>query len=172
VAKALRKIESKFWFKTQPPPDWVSDGDIIADPVTNLQTRGCRLSIYEFDDDSKIDRIVAALALTRNRLQSFDFIIFDLSLLEDLHIEMTIKQGDGFDSKVQEWHRDLVELSALKIVEFCKALKDAKPGTRYKERLRELVRQGIISGQIDVGKLENRNSAMYAELVSLGILES
>ena len=67
----LRKITGNRWLTLNLPKN---DGDIPADPVTDLKTNKNSLSFYKVDDKN-IDTALTGLASKKPELQSLAFVL-------------------------------------------------------------------------------------------------
>ncbi|MCI0490485.1 MAG: hypothetical protein L0229_28150 [Blastocatellia bacterium] len=152
----LRKIRKAKWYKSEGVP-WLAEGDLQADALVDLATKGNRLSIYlVYDDRSNLERVVAALATANtDYISDFEYALFDLSALEKIGIELEKIEGETPDAMVNSWHCDLVELSASKILALATIIRSqAKRKRILSRRVLELVESAIASQQIDPTKLK------------------
>ena len=68
-----------------------------------------------------------ALAANRDALANFDYVVLDVHPLTDLNIRVDESKGGTPDEEVNAWHRDLVELSAQKIMGLAVVIQDHGP---------------------------------------------
>lgn len=111
----LRMIKGSRWY---PPEDtfWLADGEIQAEPLADLATRENTLSVFQIsDNESNLERVIAAMAAQRDDLRHFEYALFDQQIIADLNIKVQKAPGDTKDGIVNEWHYDLTELSAQKL---------------------------------------------------------
>ena len=121
MAVVLRKLSQKRHWDDMA---WLEQGDTQADVVKCLSPMDNRLSVYMLDHPARqVDRVVAALALTRDHLAHMDLAVIPDRILEDCRIQRASNEGDTPDPAVNEWHLDLVELSVAKIARFAGAIK-------------------------------------------------
>lgn len=129
---------------------WLGPGELPADPLGDLATASCTLSVWLIDDASNIPRLVTALATKRENLANFDYILVDLRLLTDNGFKVESSPGDTPDKMANEnWHRDIKELSATKLPELLRVIwgKFAFDLMLQKE-LEDRIREGFASGQL------------------------
>lgn len=142
----LRKVRENRWYKSE-AERWLQQGDVPADLLGDLRTQQNQLSVYEvLPDRSNLERIVRALALgTNSGLADTGWVMFDSDMLAAVGIGTSASEpGDTQDKQVNQWHRDLVELSGNRLVALTKLiLIHGESGTVLKKRLRELVEMGI-----------------------------
>ena len=151
----LRKVRQARWF--QSGLAWVPVGDIPADPLGDIATSDNRLSVYEIQDDkSNLEQVLAAMAANNQSLSNFDYVLFNVSMLDRLGIEQDEKKrGITADSEVNHWHRDLVKLSALKLVELARGMLQEGELERCPEKqITRLIAQNIALGRIDKTKVK------------------
>ena len=152
----LRKIRKSKWYKSEAVP-WLLEGHLQADALVDLATKGNRLSIYLVNEDySNLEQLVAALATSNtDYISDFEYAIFDLIFLDDIGIKLEEIEGETPDRIVNSWHRDLVELSASKIMALATVIQTKAERKRFhSNRVLELVENSVISQQIDMTKLK------------------
>lgn len=121
MAVVLRKLSQKRHWDDKA---WLGQGDTQADVVKCLNPADNRLSVYLLDSpDRQMERVVAALALTRDHLAHMDLAVIPDKILENCDIQRASNEGDTPDPGVNQWHIDLVELSISKIARFAAAIK-------------------------------------------------
>ena len=140
----LRTVRQNRWYKDQASA-WLEKADVPADPIGDLSTSQNRLSVWLVAADrSNIERIVRAVAVTRDKIESTGYVLFDSALLSDVGTSAETVPGKTPDEAANDWHRDLVDLSGNKLVALTRAiLTNGESDTILKKRLRELVLSGI-----------------------------
>ena len=110
----FRKLNQKRYWDGAP---WLSAGDVQSDVTKCLRTlENNTLSVYVLEKpEVQMDRVVAALALTRDSVTHLDLAIVPESLLDTYEIKRVRVKANTPDSLVNEWHLDLVELTVCKI---------------------------------------------------------
>lgn len=146
--------------------NWLSQGDIPADPLGNLKTLFQELSVWHIDDDrSNLGRVIAALAAMRERFTRFDYALFDLQLAQELSIEVQETPGTTPDTQANIWHRDLVQLSADTLVRLAKAMWSTCSTDRVPEgEVARSITEAVELGRIALSKL---NEKMRAEVSAI-----
>jgi hypothetical protein len=150
----LRKIRKAKWYRTEAVP-WLPNDQLQADALVDLATKGNKLSVYLVDDDhANLEQIVAALAANADYISDFDYALFNQNRLWDVDIKLESTQGDTPDSEVNDWHCDLIELSASSVIALANIiLTDAMKKRFLSKRVFELLVSGVSSGQIDRTKV-------------------
>jgi hypothetical protein len=140
----LRNVRENRWYKTGAAL-WLAQGDVPADPLGDLATTENRLSVWEVAiDRSNVERIVRALAVTRQKIADMGYVLFDSSLLATAGIDAVAENGETPDEGANNWHRDLIDLSGNKLVILTKLiLENGESGTVLKKRLEQLVTDGV-----------------------------
>lgn len=113
----FREIGNKSWWdKAHDEFCWLGDDELVGDVFKGVKTIKGTLSIYLLDDDqTNLSRIVAALACKRRSLENFDFVLVpENAIVTDFEILRTT--GTTADDLVNDLHRDLVQLTADKLL--------------------------------------------------------
>ncbi|MBI5747051.1 MAG: hypothetical protein HZA13_08620 [Nitrospirae bacterium] len=147
----FRKIDNKRRWDKDASFSWLELHDIQADPVTDLKTSQNILSVYCIDDErSNLDRVVAAIAATRDRFDILDYILFDQRILSEIDVKIEKTIGKTPDEQVNNCHLQLVELSGFKLVNLAKVILNKGETDRVlKKYVAKLIKDGIAAGQID-----------------------
>ena len=98
--------------------DWLAEGDIPADPLADFANtiENC-LSVWFLDDEKKeLDALLGALAASREKADKLDYVLFAEEHLRFAGIEVRATAGLTPDAQVNACHRDLVHLSASKVL--------------------------------------------------------
>ena len=142
----LRTVRQNRWLKEAAAPFLAMD-DVPADPISDLATQQNLLSVWEVvEDRSNVERIVRAVAIGRDKIADMGYVVFHSGLLSGIEIRVDV--GTSQDNVANAWHRDLV-VSGNKLVALTMAiLRDGESGTVLKNRLLELVREDLRTGQI------------------------
>ncbi len=149
----LRIIRKSKWYKAADAVE-SAPSDFPADPLADLNTKENKLSVwYVHEDKSNLERIAAAIGATRDFLVPLDYALFDYDLASNVKIELSSSDGSTHDKHVNvAWHRDLIELSALTLVDIAREL--AKRMDRIPEKeIGQLIATAVANGQIDESKL-------------------
>jgi len=151
----LRKIRQARWYRVEGA--WLAADEIPADPLSDLTTKDNQLSVWSIEDDrANVERVIAALAASGTDLANVDYALLDQRWLSDLHIQMASTRGGTPDEEVNAaWHRDLVELSAGKLVALATAIfTQAEKQRMPRMRVHQLIAQAVASGWIDLQRLQ------------------
>ena len=158
----LRKIEDKDRWRYDDPdfhPPWISteSGEIPADPLQDLNTKNNQLSVYMLNEvrAELVDRILTALAATRNNSQKIECLIIPEEIIKYLNLELKRGKGGTPDGFVNELHCDIVQLTANKLVELAKAVIGCKAESdrRTGDQIRDLLIKGVQEGRLEQSKI-------------------
>jgi len=166
----LRKIRKARWYYNQSGFPWLLESDIPADPLGDLATNNNELSVWQIDDDkSNLPRVAAALAANGDDISNLDYALFDQKLLNEINITLRPSKGNSPDETAnQNWHSDIVELSARKLVELAKAILTHAEIKRIPEKeILHLLAQAVAADQIERTKLRAK---IWAKIDKLAIL--
>ena len=116
MAFLFRGIGNKAWWdKSRDDFSWLGEGELVADVLKSLSTVDGALSTYIVDEDkTKIDRVVAALASGRTKIENFDYMLVPTDVVLKNFLSDNSK-GRTPDSGVNEWHLDSVHLTPAKL---------------------------------------------------------
>lgn len=150
----LRAIRKNRWYKDNLP--WLPEGDIQADPLGDLVTGSNTLSVWLVQDDkSNLNDVLLALGASKDTSSHLDYTIFDLNLLASIDIKLVINAGKTPYAKANCWHRDLVELTANKIIKLAESLLENAEIKRFPEKeMIKLIQDAVNNKQIDRTKLK------------------
>jgi hypothetical protein len=151
----LRKIRKARWHRND-DLDWLLPDEIQADSLLDLSTKDNQLSIYIVEDDrSNLERIIAALAGNCNFISNVDYALLPAEVLSEMGIEVAGVQGETSDEQVNEVHRDLIHLSASKILELAQSISTRGERTRLTaKKVSEMIGRSIANGYIDKARLK------------------
>lgn len=146
MSLVVRFIKSSRW----DPPDgiWLKSGDYPADTLVDLETRNNALSIYFVQTEAEIERLVAAIAASRDFINNVDYALFNLSDFNRIGIELAENRGETPDQQVNAWHRDVIQMSVHRIIELVKVIWSARKERVQQKRIKELLVESAVEGYI------------------------
>jgi hypothetical protein len=154
VPLVFRKIEKAKWYKTSAVP-WLAPDALQADALSDLSTKGNKLSVYLVEDELEaLKRLIAALAANRDFITKLDYALFQEDSLSNLGIRVVEEEGDTPDHVVNTWHRNLSEITVEKIVSLAEVIKNSRKERVLEKRVRALVIHALASNQIDSGRMK------------------
>lgn len=167
----LRVIRQHRWDRPA-SGDWLDDDDVPADPMADFaNTNENRLPIWLVDDEkTNLKQIVVAMAGNREKLDKLDYVLFPQAYLDAAEIVREVAHGDTPDNEANAWHRDLVKLSANKVVALMKMVwkRDNEQERIAKADVRAGIVDAVLEGRIPLRKLSRKLRAAIEPLSSGG----
>jgi hypothetical protein len=121
MAYLLRKIRKARWTQEV---DWLLEEDLQADALGDLGTASNELSVYHVAENrDNLNQVIAALAVNTKESSNIDFALFDENLIAELGIKIKKSKGELADDQVNNWHSDVYEISASKLLVLAKSIK-------------------------------------------------
>lgn len=138
------------------PEGWTKAGEVPADALVDLRTRGNELSVFEVDEPKNGERIVVAFAATRNELSEIGYAIFDGAPLAVLGIAPQKSPGETPDDVVNALHYDLKALTATQVAGLAGAIANGTSQLILSKKLRGLLQAGLASKALDVARVNRK----------------
>ncbi len=156
----LRLIRKNRWYSDETPP-WLQNGEIQADPLGDLVTGNNNLSVWEVEDDkSNLDQVITALAASHDSISNLDYSLFDKNSLSKIGIRVETSKGKTPYEKANNLHRDLIELTATKLVKLAEVMLRSSSRERVPEKqILILIKDAVNNQQIDEKMLKQNISA-------------
>jgi hypothetical protein len=165
----LRAIRKAKWYRNPDLP-WLSEGELQADALYDLKTDNNILSVWHIlDDHSNKEQIITALAATRQHPVQFDYFLLEEQYPRELNIKIVEIPGDSPDQGINSWHRDLIELSAEKLMQLARAIQLHAQRERIPHsNVRRLLAQALLSGRHDPTKTKLAAEALAGIIKLIG----
>lgn len=129
---------------------WLAKGDFPADALGDLNTSANAMSVYFLDQHGDLDRLAPALAATKDSFAEFDYAEIDLPFFNQTGIKIKEVLGDTPDTFVNNWHRDLIELSIRNLVDLVGVIHNhATIGRTSEKDVKRLLIESATSGYIE-----------------------
>jgi len=134
--------------------------------MQDLRTDSNTISVWHIvDDHGNKDRIIAALAATRQQATNFDYFLLEEHYIREINIRIVETQGNSPDNGINSWHRDLVELSAEKLMALAKVIQQHAQIERILDKdISHFLAQAMLAGRFDAKKI-NLTSAVLAKII-------
>ena len=138
----FRKLERKVYMNPQKAHEL---GGLQADALKNFKTKENAFSVYEVENElTDIERILAAIAGTRDNVQEVEYASFDSNLLEEHEIKTKKIKGDTADDEVNNLHIDLIDLTAKQLYLLASSIqKDGKLIRILKKEIGRKITEGL-----------------------------
>ncbi|GEM_PF-2610359 len=136
---------------------WLKPNQIQADPLGDLRINEGALSVWHIEDDkANLDLVIAALAVTRQNVDKFEYGLFDSKIAIDLNLKVQITQGNTPVDAANAWHRDLIHLTADQTLNFVKAVFGILEKYRlFEDDIQSRILNAIQEGYVDLNKINN-----------------
>jgi len=158
MSTLLRKLDKKIWLDRQ-----VAErlGSLQADALKNFKTTENKLSVF-LSDDVEPDRILTAIASSRDKVAEIDYAVFDDKVLKQAAIKSEKTKGETPDDVVNMHHIDLIDLTAQQIHDLASFIQNYGVLQRHsKKSVVKLLNQAIVDGRLENSKI---NTKLLAEL--------
>jgi hypothetical protein len=135
---------------------WLRPPQIPAVVYLDLRPTGNTLSLWHIEDDrSNLKDVITAIAATRSSYANFDYGLFDQNIPPRLSIKLEATEGSTPITHANHWHRDLVELTADKLLALVEAVFDNLEKHRVSVQLiRQYVIDALKMGQVDIPQIK------------------
>lgn len=163
----LRKIRQTRWI-TSEHFEWLTKDDIQADPLGDLQTTNNDLSLWLVDNpEEDLDQVLTAIASTNQHLSHVDYLLFDEEAITELELDLKETDGGTPYESVNDWHRDITNLSGSQILKLAKTmLAGGEVDRQFEKRMTKLILEAIASGAIAFADLNKDLRKNLQPLVS------
>jgi hypothetical protein len=123
-----------------------------ADVITDLQTKGDELSVFEVSPTVTPERIAIAIAAGKMNPQETSYAVFERDAVIGLGINPKKRPGGTCDSEVNTCHYDLVIGTASKLLDLAGVMATAEVLPILKKKVEELLKAGSESGQLTLSQ--------------------
>lgn len=140
-------IRTGRWLR-YPDIDGLPPGELQSDAILDLNPKGNTLSLWQVKGDDDERRVSVALAASRDRLDVFDYAVFEDAWLVAFGVIAEPSEADTPDPVVNSLHRGLSGLTVRQIVGLARAIsvgrrqRIAPPAV--KAQLVDAVRDGLL----------------------------
>lgn len=150
----LRSIRHGRWA----PPQWTGTrhNDLQAEALKDLSTVDNRLSVYRADSEQDIDRIVIALAATRDNLQNVDYAVFDDAEFQGIGIQIEPSFGVPPAGMVNKLHHDIFKLTARQVAALATIIASGRIERRARPDIRSGLRLAIKCGEVNKNEMKEQ----------------
>ena len=142
------------------PEERTKAGEVPADALADLKTRGNELSVFEVDDSTNAERIVVAFSATKSDLADMGYAVFDGAPFDGLGIVSHRSPGMTPDDLVNTLHYDLQHLTATQVAGLAGAVANGRSDLILAKRLRVLLRAGLDAKRLDPARVNKKLMAL------------
>lgn len=148
MTQYLRLVRQRRW-ATFPDIEWIAPEETQADALLDLQTRNNRLSVFRVDSDNDIQRVVVALAASRDHVANIDYAIFDDDELIVQGIDITQTVGETPDKTANMLHHDIHNLTVRQIELLARTIALADHTRIHRRDIQTMLRDALQSGDLE-----------------------
>ena len=152
----LRIINKNRWYRGN-PPSWLPENEIPAQSLADVAPKPEEsLSLWRIEDDrSNLNRVIAAIASARRHLDTLDYALFPIAIIDQLGLTVAQSPGKTPDNVANTtWHWEIIELTASKATLLAKELYSSAEITRkWPMDVRTLIQEGIRLTHLTKAKL-------------------
>lgn len=141
------------WLNGTDDDKWLLSGEIKADALRDLETRGNALSIFRADDESAAVKICLAIAASRGAFGNVDYTIFDGAELPPIGVEPTQTMGKTPDSEVNQLHYDLTMLTVEKVCQLARIVAAGDHNRVSKRDIENSLQSAVQSNSLDRNRI-------------------
>jgi len=167
VPFAFRGIRFNRWYKnpTQDFP-WLASGELPGDSLGDIAPQRCALSVYLIEDDkADLGRVIAALAANQTSPSHFGYALIELQVLSNMGFKFQNHPGDTSDTLVNSWHRDIVELSATRLLDLAQAIQTQGVRDQILEKqVHHLILNSLSANYLDHQKIKITSERLRQKL--------
>lgn len=119
-------IQKKKWNRDAQEYNWLKIGEAPAERLRDFWAKGNELSLWyideivsleESEEDPRIQRLVTAIAATRDHLEDYEYVLVDVDRVAEKQLHLHVNAGTTGDELVNSWHRDIRHLSASRLAD-------------------------------------------------------
>ncbi len=146
----LRKVKKPRWLKDDENLRWLAREEPQADALRDLETSGNKLSVWLVTDDkTNLNDVVVALIATGDLVSHFDYVLIDYNVLDRLGVRVENAEGETPHELANQWHVNLPELSAAKLLQLAREVQSGSAPARIPEKVaRQLFINAVRDGKI------------------------
>ena len=147
----LRSIRESKWLNCSNTDEY-KKGDLRGDALVTIKTSCCQLSVFRVNDGNDRQRVITALAATRDNVDRLDYAIFEDSALNLLGITVEKTYGHTPDVVANELHYQLGELTATRLAQLAEIIYAGKHDYKPKKQIKFGLEEAVRSNQLDTTK--------------------
>ena len=150
----LRTVRQARWHK-YPEISWLVEGELQGDVLTDMSTDKGRLSVYRINNEDDLQRVITALAATRDNMANLDYAIFEDSELGSLGITISQTDGNTADMTTNGLHYELGNLSARRLARLAEVVSAGNHDRVPEKLIRAWLQDAASTGHLDRTKIKS-----------------
>lgn len=146
----LRKIKGNRWLRI--PRE---DNNFPADPLADLNTTSNTLSVYYVEQENRDIKIAIAGIATTKPIENFGYALVKLSDVKLEGFNIIEKSGTTPSKEANQLHREIINLTAEKLVRLAKLIhRSPKKTTILKREVGNIVQDALKHKKLDKEKIK------------------
>lgn len=150
-------IKEERWFPDDSP--WLGRGDVPADAMRDLGTKGNTLSVFEIAEDVDIQRVIAAwwaVGDHNDKPVDVGFALFDIDRVRRLGVKLSRTEGRTADPEVDRWHMNIEELTAARLADLAAVIADGDTNVVLGKDLAAALKKGLDERRFDRERINRK----------------
>lgn len=135
------------WGKWQTDLPWLPAGELPAAALLDLRYPNNKLSVWKIEEDSSnLNRVITALAASKSKIniENVDYVLLEQAVLDDLGLKAEKSPGGTLDTTAnKDWHYDIIELTASKIVAIARCIKARTIKRKSEAEIKGLIKNAL-----------------------------
>ena len=142
--------------------DWLNEDEVVADVYADFKTDEGKLSLWRIPEDlSNLERICAAIAAKKQKVDKLDIFWFDEQVLKAYGVKSVSTPGDTHDAEINKFHINIIELTTEKLYKLSDAVNSEVRSNQYIKRftpkeVKKLLRDALSNGYFDETDLNDK----------------
>lgn len=163
----LRSVRQGRWHK-YPQIDWLEAGELQGDALKDVLTRNGRLSVYRVANETDRQRVVVALAATKEHIENIDYAVFADSDLASLGITVLDVRGDTPDEVVNELHYELGNLTVKRLIRLVEIISFGEHKRVQRGEVEKQLQEAVRSGHLNNRRVKPKKIRELSQSATLG----
>lgn len=148
MTEFLRAIKRGRWYK-YPEIIWLENGELQGDALIDIQTHSGRLSVFKVDNEVDKQRVLVAIAATKDHIANVDYAVFGDDGLDSLGIMMRSTAGDTPDRRANELHYELENLTVRQLAGLAEIISNGTHDRVQRKRVTSWLQDAARGGSLD-----------------------
>ena len=155
MSRFLRATRKNRWIPN-PGPEWLEEGEVALEALLDLEVKDDTLSVYKVESEVDIERVCVAIALKREGISNFDYVVFSDDELIESGIVFNKEIGETPDRLANELHYDLMHFSVRKLCLLAHILSVSEHKRIRISDVRSKLKRAIVTGEIELQLVPER----------------
>jgi hypothetical protein len=136
----LRRITIPYW--SVKGHGWIPEDDFQGNALNDLKTSANTLSFFEYDGSAEtLQRIAAAMICREGHIRNFGYALLNPAAISNIGVAIDRKGGETNDEFVDSLHVNVIEVSAVRLLELARLIFRSTRRELVKSEVKECVRR-------------------------------